>query len=118
MQGTITQALETEILSMPTCAFRAHVTAIVPYTCNHLPSLKWPHANLAVGDPARHLPRQLAEDKEAMQRSAVHYAPHIEDDAGAPGTRHCHSFACFPRTADDPAERLFAGRFRQWQCRR
>jgi len=76
---------------MPTGVFCADVTATAP-TCENLPSLNWPHViwpsvirrstqdndNGDTGLQQQYrdaLPRQSAEDEEAMWRPAAHHTP-------------------------------------------
>jgi hypothetical protein len=129
---------------MPPQAFSAPMLQPQHATCeNPPPSLIWPHADLAVGDPARYLeqgqqghpaamqqqqeqqyrnaalpPRQPAENEEAMWRSAAHHAPAaaVHPEAAAAG-------ASSPSRAlyegqDQMIQQLAARReWRRWQCR-
>jgi hypothetical protein len=108
VQGTTVHVPEAEVLSMPSSVLPApmlpprqqhllpqqHQQQAPSTTCEHLPSLKWPHANLALDDAPRYLgqqqqghpalaqqqqyrgtlPRPTTEEEEAMWQSA-HHAP-------------------------------------------
>jgi hypothetical protein len=97
VQGTMVHAQEAERMPMP------------PQVSSAPPSLRWHHADSAVGDPARYLelghpaaiqqqreqqyrnaalpPRQPAENEEAVWRSVAHHAPAattVHPEAAAP----------------------------------
>jgi hypothetical protein len=111
-QGTTVHRQEPEIQSMrsqvpPATMLQPHQQHLLHQqhqqqpqhpTCESLPSLKWSHADMAVGDPAQYpgqrqqgnppptrheaqwyrdaLPRQLADDEDVMWRSAAaHHSP-------------------------------------------
>jgi hypothetical protein len=112
MLGTTVHAQEPEIQSMhpqvpPATMLQPHQQHLLHHqqqqqlqhpTCESLPSIKWSHADMAVGDPAQYpgqrqqghpaatrhepqwyqdaIPRQLADDEEVMWRSAAeHHSP-------------------------------------------
>ncbi|KAF8494457.1 hypothetical protein F5888DRAFT_660765 [Russula emetica] len=111
MWGTTVHAQEPEIQSMrpqapPATMLQPHQQQLLHQqrpqhpTCESLPSPKWSHADMSVGDPAQYpgqqqqghpaamrhepqwyrdaLPRQLADDEEAMWRSAAaHHSPTV-----------------------------------------
>jgi len=112
VQGKTVNVQDAEVLSMPSSVLPApmlppHQQHLLPQqhqqqahhtTSEESPSLKWPHTNLALDDPAHYLgpqqrqqghpalaqqqqygdtlPRQTAEGEEAMWRSA-HHAPTV-----------------------------------------
>jgi hypothetical protein len=117
VQGMTVHAQEQEVLSMPTGAFCAHVTATALYVRN-LPLPKWPHTKLAVGDPAQYLgqdnrdtglQRSCGNSSNASRQKAKTEEAIWQSDA-LPEPAATSPFVCSLRPANDPAGWVFAGR--------